>query len=245
MLTPFINYLSTFDPDLVGRFRGVSEDDVQRLASLYDRALPEIYLAFLKTMGADLGGMNLCGYARADFTTVYEHTVELREDGSFDELLRDCVVIGEGVSPGFDLCLDTRGSGDAAVVMADVEIGGTLARSLLHLLMQHVFVAYDLRSFPHLRTWGGAERQEKRDATDLAIRLGFSPLSFTDEHTWCGERAGAKIWISQLSNAPMAITVAAEEDATLKEIGPHLEQQLGLSTAKVHVLPDRYAPRHG
>ena len=123
--------------------------------------------------------------------------------------------------------------------MADVEIGETLAQSLLHLLMQHVFVAYDLRSYPRLRTWGGAARTERRQATDLAIRLGFSSLAFTDEHTWCGERAGARIWISQILGSPMVVTVASVDEAALEEIAPHLEQHLGLSTAKVHVLPDR------
>lgn len=56
---------------------------------------------------------------------------------------------------------------------------------------------------------------------------------------FCPSARRRQVRIAQVTGSPLLTTAAAKEDIALEEISPHLEQHLGLSTAKVHVLPDR------
>ena len=105
----FLNYIAQFDPTFRQRVKGVSVQDVHRLAELYGRPLPASYQEFLLTMGADPGGAHLTGFARTEFDTVYELTAELAQDDMYQDLFRSCVIIGQGVFPGATLCLEDIG----------------------------------------------------------------------------------------------------------------------------------------
>lgn len=235
MLTPFFDYIAQFDPTFRHRVQGVSVQDTGRLAELYGRPLPASYRELLLTMGANPGGAHFAGYARTEFDIVYELTAELIQDDMYQDLLRSCIVIGQGVFPGATLCLEEIGGDEPRVVTADVEVLSPIAGSLLHLLMQHAFTVHALRALPHQRVWGGRELSDRSLAPQVLRGLGFEPCWFADEYAWCGERDDARVVISQIKGEPVGVRLSAADEATLDEIARALEPALGVRTDKVGV----------
>jgi hypothetical protein len=229
----FLDYVHRFDPDFGARIRGADDAAIARLAALYGRPLPASYVAFLSVMGADLGGFRVLGDASADLVSVYERAAEIVDDPFFAELLDRCVVIGEQMFMGVDLCLDDRGEGEPRVVAADVEILFPVAHSLRHLLMRQAFAIYAMRVYPHRGAWAG-HTDDPLDAHGRAAEaLGFTALDFSDQQGWCGERPGARLRISNFQDEPKAWMVASDDPALVQEIGLFVGRRWSLDAGRV------------
>lgn len=233
MLQRFLDYMAEFDPSYSHRIRGVTEEDIRRLANLFGRPLPASYVSFLRTMGADHGGVVLAGNARSDYESVYAYVSEVLEEMGPEGIPEGCLIIGKRLFPGIDLCLEVDREGEPGVVAADEEILFPLADSLLNLLMCDVFIAKAIPALGHVRRWGGFALEDRGKAPALARELGFVPHWFSDSYNWCGEQPGLRIYLWQVPTEPLGVFLAARDQSDLDRLGARIESELGVSTANV------------
>lgn len=233
-----IPYISQFDHRFATTIQGAKEEQIDQLEALYARPLPHVYRRFLATMGVHQGGLRIFADAACDIDTVYDRTSDMVNDDSYEAILSRCVVIGEQLSPGVDLCLedqdaDGRCLPDPRVVAADVEVLYPVAQTLLHLLMRQAFATYAMGALTCRGAWAGRPAGGARQAHEIAIDLGFRSLWFSDEQGWCGERDGARMRVSSFLGEPVGCFVASDKPEDLVSVGAVLERELGLSTRKV------------
>ena len=233
----FLNYVHAFDPTFRARIRGASDADIQRLAALYGRPLPPTYVAFLSVMGGSLGGFRILGDASAELSSVYDRVADIVDDPFFAELLAGCVILGEQMFPGLDLCLEDQGEGEPRVVAADVEALFPVAQSLRHLLMRQAFAILAMRAYPHRGAWAGYTPDPIEVHGRAAEALGFVALDFCDAQGWCGERPGARLRISAFADEPQAWMLASEDPALITEIGDWVNQRWSLRADRVLTAP--------
>lgn len=225
-MNEFIKYIEQYRGGY--RFRGASEDAIARLAALYERPLPEDYLAFLRIMGGDLGGFCLLGDVSADIASVLDRTLDLVGDPFYEPLLTRCIIIGNQHAVSEDLALEDVGYVEPRVVSVDVGVLYPVARTLKHLLMRQAFAMLAMWEHPHRAYWSGRIDAPRADLEEELARLGFQALWFSDEQGWCGERPDARLQIASFDNLGVAVNLSAQDPALISTVGDRLAQRWGL-----------------
>jgi SMI1-KNR4 cell-wall len=221
-------YIAPLDPPFADSIQGASAAEVRTLATLVGRPLPHAYQEFLSAMGHGTGWIKI-GY---DTTTDISRVIEFYRDYvkvGKEMLPEDCIAISVfGVD--LNVCLDIRSTGEPPVVFTEAnQIYKRYADSLGMLLFRLAFFHYMPRRRTETRNFWNPERTYAFErACNLANKLGFRPLPFSDTVAWCGDRPDACIGIRQYEDDGIHVAIGADQESNVMKLGREFERELGV-----------------
>ena len=225
-------YVERFSPGFSKSIRGATEKEIRELAQLVGLPLPVPYVAFLRRMGHEDGGLSLA----LEGTTKISHIIDS---------YRECVSDGEALAPdGYvlvgtgrisrDVCLECVGGQRLKVVFVEnAKVVGLYAESFPGLLFRNAFAVFRLKVMAFSAQYVASYAQLGRRsvlglARRLAVELGFQEQWFSDSIVFCGEMQGAAIAITQYQEQGMGVYVVAQDASELDRIGRVFKERFGL-----------------
>ncbi|MCB9765912.1 MAG: hypothetical protein H6739_39425 [Alphaproteobacteria bacterium] len=228
----FLRAARALAPDLLDAVVGVPLLEIAPLAALYERPLPPGYLAFLRLMGRDHGGLEVYPDCLTGFDDVLEYTRDRVDDLGFEGAVApDRFIIGVAELPGVDLCLQTLPDGRHRVVETALSEPVPVADSLPGLLCRQLFEQRALDPSPHKGVWAGRIADAATLLPAMAGAAGCEALWFSDPQVWCGARPDARVLIG-VHRGGVYARVGANTAAALEQVGAVLALELGPDARK-------------
>lgn len=219
---------TSIDPGFAASLRGAREDEIRALETAVGLPLPASYRDFLRLMGHGTGWITI-GY---DTTTDVSRVTEFYRDyvRTGTEMVPDGCIAISVLGVDLNVCLDVRGEGEPSVVFSEAnQIYRPYADSLPGLLFRLAFFHYmPVRHRAVQKYWKADRASALPKARDVAGALGFTPLWFSDDVAWCGERPGVSVGIRQLQDEGILVAVAADHEVDVVRTGEAFVREIGV-----------------
>ncbi len=226
-----IDYACSLSPTFRDEIKGAPRAQIDQLERIVGKQLPPFYREYLEVACVEDNGLLSTKDLKTDPPSLiffYEEEVFKGEDSVPD----DCITVAVSGVTGVTLFLEVEGQG--ALYNGALSEKITLwASSFERCLYHSLFIRYRALRLPSPKTIAHFSNNNRTHALTRARaageELGFNEVWFSDQVTYCAERADAVLVIQQMSNHSPYVQIAATKNETVTSIVQELERASGVA----------------